>query len=544
LAETNIKRKRAEERVTKNQRNGLTIVTPSICLAFFISPSLSDYLSLRNRAFLEIVNVRKIDFISCLHYKNSGMAKLFWTVRRGGDHSSSCMKIGAKARRPAWLCAVFTLGAFVAVGPIPARAAHPPADISKYTGPGSCSSTSCHGSVKPRTDNRIFQNEYSIWAVKDKHAKAYDALTGLVGERMAKILGLGNSAQAAKCLACHALDVPAEARAKTFELNEGVICESCHGPASAWLGPHTTRTWTHEQSVAAGMYDTRNLVRRTEKCLACHLGTQEKSVDHEMIAAGHPDLYFELDSFSAVMPRHWKTPRESAPGVAAESEAWAGVREWGTGQAVQLRASMERVAWRAKGKNWPEYSELQCFSCHHSLTVPEQSWRQERGYAGRRPGDPPWNGSRYAVFRELAHQVDNDAAARLDEQVAQLSKSLSQLNPDRDAVALASTAAGALCNQLATRIASQPYDAAMTLRLLQRISDDAAEISSQGERAAEQAAMALDSLFIAYTRTEKFANAADLRAAINGMFQQLENPSNYNPADFARQMHKVGLLLK
>jgi Cytochrome c554 and c-prime len=440
---------------------------------------------------------------------------------------------------------VFSLGAFFVACANPIRAANPAADNSKYTGPGSCSSTSCHGSVKPRTDNRIFQNEYSIWAVKDKHGKAYDALTSPVGERMAKILGLGKSEQSAKCLACHALDVPAEARAKTFELNEGVSCESCHGPASAWLGPHTTRTWTHEQSVAAGMYDTRNLVRRTEKCLTCHLGTQEKFVDHEMIAAGHPDLYFELDSFSAVMPRHWKTPRESAPGVPAEKDAaWAGVREWGTGQAVQLRAYMERVAWRAKSKNWPEYSELQCFSCHHSLTAPEQSWRQERGYAGRRPGDPPWNGSRYAIFRELAHQVDNDAATRLDDQVAQLSKSLSQLNPDRDAVAAASGAAATLSNQLATRIETQPYDAAMTLRLLQHISDDADEISNQGERAAEQAAMTLDSLFIAYSRAEKVANATEIRGAINGLFQQLENPSNYNPADFARQMRKVGSILR
>ena len=33
--------------------------------------------------------------------------------------------------------------------------------------------------------------------------------------------------------------------------------------------------------------------------------------------------------------------------------------------------------------------------------------------------------------------------------------------------------------------------------------------------------MALDSLFIAYARTEKIANAADVRAAINGLFQQL-----------------------
>jgi hypothetical protein len=40
------------------------------------------------------------------------------------------------------------------------------------------------------------------------------------------------------------------------------------------------------------------------------------------------------------------------------------------------------------------------------------------------------------------------------------------------------------------------------------------------------------------------ANAADVRAAINGLFQQLENPSAYNPADFARQVRKLNSLLK
>ena len=56
--------------------------------------------------------------------------------------------------------------------------------------------------------------------------------------------------------------------------------------------------------------------------------------------------------------------------------------------------------------------------------------------------------------------------------------------------------------------------------------------------------MALDSLFIAYAKTEKVANVTDIRAAINGLFQQLENPSNYNPADYSRQMRKVGSLLR
>jgi hypothetical protein len=54
--------------------------------------------------------------------------------------------------------------------------------------------------------------------VKDKHAKAYDALTGEVGQRMARILGIGKSQEAAQCLACHALNLRPGAR--TFEANE------------------------------------------------------------------------------------------------------------------------------------------------------------------------------------------------------------------------------------------------------------------------------------------------------------------------------------
>ncbi len=126
-------------------------------------------------------------------------------------------------------------------------------------GPGSCSSTTCHGSIAPRTDNRVKQNEYSVWIVRDKHSKAYQALTGMVGERMAAILNIGKAEEAPKCLACHALDVPAAERARTFDLSEGVSCESCHGPASAWLGHHTERDWTHAQSVQAGMTDLRDV---------------------------------------------------------------------------------------------------------------------------------------------------------------------------------------------------------------------------------------------------------------------------------------------
>src|SRR5258708_687291 len=338
------------------------------------------------------------------------------------------------------------------------------------------------------------QNEYSNWINQDKHSRDYQALTGDIGERMARILKLGTKAEeASKCLACHALNPPPEQRGRAFEISEGVSCENCHGPASGWLGPHTTRTWTHEKSATLGMHDTRNVMHRTEKCLECHVGTKDKFVDHEMIAAGHPDLYFELDSFSAVMPRHWKVPRESEQSKPVEDAAWVGVREWSTGQAVQLRAAMERLAWRAKGERfdkkdvWPEYSELSCVACHHALGPAKDSWRQEHGYVGRRPGDPPWNSSRYAVFRLLAKQIDSANAQELDRQLLSVSNEMSKLNPDRNAVASAALAAAPLAQRIAERLAMMQYDQAASLRMLPPLPHDAEKIAPAAERAAEQA---------------------------------------------------------
>src|SRR6266853_2089776 len=420
----------------------------------------------------------------------------------------------------------------------------------KYIGPGSCAATSCHGSVKPIDGSRILQNEYSTWIIKDKHGRAYQALTGDVGERMARILQVGTQAEEApKCLACHALYSKAELRGREFEISEGVSCENCHGPASAWLGPHTTRSWPHGKSIALGMYDTRDVIHRTERCMECHLGTKDKFVDHEMIAAGHPDLFFELDSFSAVMPRHWKVPRETEPGKPAEDAAWVGVRDWSTGQAVQLRAEMERLTWRAKGERfdrkdvWPEYSELSCFACHHALGPAKDSWRQEHGYAGRRPGDPAWNSSRYAVFRLLAKQIDSASAMDLDRQLLAVSDEMSKLNPDRNVVVSAASAAVPLAQRIAGRLATMQYDQAVALRMLQRIPDDAENIALADERAAEQAAMAMDSLYIAYSKDAKPANAAEVRAAINGLFQQLENPSSYNADQFASSLRQIRTML-
>jgi hypothetical protein len=251
-----------------------------------------------------------------------------------------------------------------------------------------------------------------------------------------------------------------------------------------------------------------------------------------------------------VMPRHWKSPRESEPGKPVEDAAWVGVRDWSAGQAVQLRAEMERLTWRAKGERfdkkdvWPEYSELSCFACHHALTPAKDSWRQEHGFAGRRPGDPAWNGSRYVVFRLLARQIDSANAQELDRRLAEVSDEMSKLNPDRNAVAVAASAAAPVSERFAERLAAMQYDRGVVLRALQNISDDAETISLADERAAEQAAMAMDSLYIAYSKDAKPNNADEVRAAINELFRQLENPSAYSADQFAASLRRIGPMLR
>jgi hypothetical protein len=282
------------------------------------------------------------------------------------------------------------------------------------------------------------------------------------------------------------------------------------------------------------MYNTRDLAKRSEKCLSCHLGTSEKFVDHELIAAGHPDLYFELDSFLSVMPAHWKE---------ADKDPWLGVRALGIGQAVQLREQLKRVARESQSGIWPEYSELDCFACHHNLTAAKDSWRQERGYEGRRPGNTPFNLSRYVVLRHLVEQTDPAASQQLKSEIDKVYALVTAPGSDRRQIAAEASTAAELADRLSGRWNGLKFDPAETLRLMKSISADAGPIANQGERSAEQATMALDSLFVAYTKNGQLAGEPQIRAGINALFRQLDDPSAYNGFQFARELRNLNTLL-
>ena len=403
-------------------------------------------------------------------------------------------------------------------------------EAGNYVGPGSCSAVACHGAIRAVSGSRIFQTEYSTWIALDRHARATEVLGNAVSQRMGRILGIGNPQQAQKCLACHALEVPASERSRNFA-TEGVSCEACHGPATGWLGYHVTKNATHEENVKRGMYDTKDAVKRTEKCLTCHLGTADKFVDHEMIAAGHPDLVFELEAFSSAMPRHWKE--------STDADTWQPVRTFAAGQLVHLRANLDRLARRVKGPVWPEYAELDCFACHHSLTRPEDSWRQANGYDNRaRPGLPQLQVSRYLTARRVLAAWDAQAAQELDGVMGRLQIEASRLVARPDEVVALANQARAIVDRGIARSASTPITPEMATGLLRGIFADVPQIADRGERAAEQAAMASEVLATAIAKARN-QDAAAIRPAFTELFKQFESPSAYAPAQFIAAMKKV-----
>jgi hypothetical protein len=409
----------------------------------------------------------------------------------------------------------------------PTKGAH---NISKYLGPGSCAAAACHGNVAPQKTASVQQNEYSTWVVQDRHAAAFRALQNPVSQRMGKLLGIGKPEESPRCLTCHALYVPASAKGRSFDIGDGVSCESCHGPSSEWLGNHTMKGWSRQKSIASGMVDNWDLVRRSEQCLSCHLGDEKRYVDHEMIAAGHPDLVFDLESYTAAMPPHWRPDTETQL-----------LRTWSVGQAVQLRESLERLSRRVSAGVWPEYSEFECYACHHNLVAAERSWRQRVGYTDRKPGDAPWNAAHFAVLRIIVKETEPELSSDLEKGLLEVFKVTSDRRSERKAIASSAEQTAGMADELAQKLKARGFQREEALRILNALSRESERLSNMGPKTAEQATMAVQSLAVAAPNPAK---QKDFDAALKSLYKEIENPSNYNAGEFADQFRRTVSVLR
>jgi len=492
-------------------------------------------------------------------------------------------------RRHGWMAALALTAAGVAAAP--GAPGGPPPEPGLYLGPTACGSSSCHGSVTPRKLLGVRQDEYFIWQKRDLHAQAYAVLFNDRSRVIARRLRLGQAGDSQRCTGCHALAVPPRRQRGPLELEDGVSCESCHGAASGWLEGHRSESWMHEQSVTAGMTDLRDVAVRAAVCLSCHLGSAGKTVDHELIAAGHPPLAFELDNYSEAMPAHW-LPFADRPAAAGERDTH-GARAWAVGQAASFRAAMDQLARRARAAadrvSWPELSELACDACHHPLA--EERWRTGGGDAAeqrstgdrraaaadqpgagdrqpaaanqraagdersglasgdrldrpRSPGLPRWSPARYAVLRLLVGAVAPDRQAALDAGVEALAGQLARFGTPPAEVAAAAEQLSREAAELIPRLDRASWNEAQARRLLLAVAVDEGGLEVADYGSAQQAALAVQTLVSQLLAGEPGRLRGGLAGAAEALAAELQNPYAFAPGRFADRLAQLARQLQ
>jgi hypothetical protein len=320
----------------------------------------------------------------------------------------------------------------------PSRLATRPSSVppARYLGMTSCATAGCHhGNGAPGAP----RSEFSTYEALDTHAQAFGTLRTERSRLMVRLAYGDEAALPEKqplCLTCHDTARSNGASSGTrFTVGEGVGCESCHGAAERWREPHSRPDWRErgvEQKVALGMQPLWDPGARARLCARCHVGSEDATISHDLIAAGHPALFFEVVAFMIRLPRHWQQDRGGDGRPLGADELWA------AGQVEAERAALLALARQARDQAapWPEFAQMECASCHHDLKA--SGWRRR----GNKPQtvSPFVPGEWYTATLEvlLANQPA-DVASRLPpvvKELHQLERELARGSPNRRHVAV------------------------------------------------------------------------------------------------------------
>ena len=415
--------------------------------------------------------------------------------------------------------------AFAAVAAQAQGAAPAPAS---HLGVASCASGVCHGVAKPLDGVNVLRNEYVTWSHFDPHAGAYQTLGSPDSARMAARLGIKDAAREPLCLDCHADNIPAALRGPRFQFDDGVGCEACHGASSGWIASHDdTPRVTHADNLGNGLAALERADVRAPVCAACHVGSADRHANHTLMAAGHPRLVFELDTYSEL----WRTSggrehyrRDDDYGKRkTESDS---VAIWLAG----LLESAERTLGIAASDRhsqgvFPDFALFNCYSCHRSMRL--QRWREAPGLA---PGSVRVNDSALVMLSAALDALDPAAAAKLREATTVLHRSANEGMPAMR------SAADALRQQipiLRKQLGSRRFSADERAAMLDAILAAAERGEYPDYAAAEQAAMAVTLLLASAGRPP------DADPRIEALFADLKDDERYDAARFARILTRL-----
>ncbi len=445
---------------------------------------------------------------------------------------------------PAALAAALVLGGSLA-GRDAARAAPPPGPF-KFNGAKSCGGSGCHDSkltelpTWQKDPHSKAQTRLVILKRDEKSAKKWTASQKLTAA-MEKALKIKDASKDKACLSCHGVAVapptslaPGEIvsltpalKEATFAIGDGVSCDTCHGPSSAWLDPHDAAGWAvkewaklPESATASrsnamyeqhGLYYSKDVVLWARQCVRCHL-----AIDAELLEAKHPplepfELVFQSNEMRTPAPTvkpHWRdyaTEKADEAGLPAPGP-FHGVRMWQTGQAVAVHVAALQVVERAAGKT-----------------------KAAKKYLG---DGAARTAAHFEVVRPAIEKVDPDAAKKLAAAMDAMRKAFAAPGTPTADIAQAASAVADITDpgrpaSLAKKLADQKVDAdgaKAILRAVATIAVDKGRKPDEAARLAEQMGLGLRTLFASYADGVKLADAArkPVADAIEGMAKKTE----------------------
>lgn len=397
----------------------------------------------------------------------------------------------------------------------------PQDDAYQHTGVATCASSMCHGKTSAQTDSNVQLNEYRLWSGTDFHSRAYRVLRNAESKAMAKALGLANAQNATICLDCHTDHVPSERRGPKFQLTDGVGCEGCHGGAENWLRSHTEPNVSHQNNLDNGLYPLSDPIARADLCLSCHMGTKDKLATHAIMAAGHPRLSFELDTFTANQPAHYQVDEDY---IARKGDHPVGYL-WAVGQIEMAKRQLSLIESHHLSKSLAqgriELSIYDCHSCHRGMSP-------RRG----KPNDFS-SGLPLGSLRLLDHSFDMVAViikGIAPQKYKKYALAVGKLHVAHNKPNVIEAATQSLRTQLNDFAASLKRDppSRKTIKALRR---SIAKNSARGRYAdyssAEQAFLAMESLSYALQDRDKITGQLDR------VFASLGDETGFKPKSFA-----------
>ena len=398
-----------------------------------------------------------------------------------------------------------------------------------HLGVQSCGSSACHSADKPWPNSRVRQDEALTWAREDRHARAYRTLLTEQSQRIAHNLGLESAAMATLCLDCHADNATPTERGPLFNLADGVGCERCHGGAAKWLGPHAADTGTRRATIQAGLYPTDEPVARAQLCISCH-----QRADHRLYGAGHPRLTFELDTFTANQPAHFRHDAD----YRLRKDTSNGVKLWAIGQAVAASTMLETIAsFEERGQGlMPELAFFDCHSCHRrSAPADDPDMSATKVYRAL----PTVNDSGLIMLGIVAEAVAPQLAPALRAETASLRDASTGT---RAGLSASARRVHDLVQQLLQRLVDAQFTVSDREVLLQSIKQRGQDGAFHDFADAEQAVMAVAAI-VAASRLEEGTGGAIIGAAeraLDSLYDSTRSEGAYRPSVFQQALGRLG----